>query len=92
LSLGCLLWSASRRASAVRAAARGYGSVVAPSGEELNGIEAAMWTRPLVLACWSFVTGRAPLTDMASRWTSERAKMRRAAATAVSTLEQTRPS
>ena len=81
-ALGCLLWAAAGSPGAVRAALAGYRSRITLDRGEVDRIEPAMRTRPLVLACWSFATGRAPLLDMAAWWHQERKKIHRGAAQA----------
>jgi hypothetical protein len=91
LSLGCLLWAAAKSTSCLRAAAASYGSFVCLDSLEIDRIEKAMWTRPLILACWSFATGRGNLPDLARWWQRERAKIRAGAVQVRSTLSESRP-
>jgi methyltransferase (TIGR00027 family) len=86
-ALGCLLWAAAASPTSVRAAVAGYRSRITPSRDEVERIRAAMQTRPLVLACWSFATGRAPLLEMVAWWHRERKKIHRAAALAQDAFE-----
>jgi Ser/Thr protein kinase RdoA (MazF antagonist) len=79
LSLGCLLWAAAKSDSCLRAAAAGYGSLSSLDSSEIDRIEKAMRTRPLILTCWSFATGRANLPELATGWRKERAKIHRSA-------------
>ena len=73
LSVGCLLWSAASKGPAsVRAAATGYRSVAGRlSPRELELLTGTMKTRPLILACWTFATGRGRLEDVIRRWQRE---------------------
>src|SRR5262249_54771871 len=87
LSLGCLLWAAAKSDSCLRAAAAGYGALISLNSSEIDRIETAMRTRPLILACWSFATGRANLPDLATGWRRERTRIRRGAVKAAKYLE-----
>jgi methyltransferase (TIGR00027 family) len=79
-ALGSLLWAASMKGPAcVEAGVSGYRSFVQPEPAELNHLEVAMWRLPLVLACWTFATGRADLSDQTARWKTSKARIRRAA-------------
>ncbi len=79
-ALGSLLWAASTRGpSCVEAAVSGYRSLVEPEPAELSHLEVAMWRWPLVLACWTFATGRADLSGQAARWNTSKARIARAA-------------
>jgi methyltransferase (TIGR00027 family) len=79
LSLGCLLWAAAKRPSCLRAAAAGYCSLISLNSDEVDRLEKAMRTRPLILTCWSFVTGRDNLPDLTTKWRKERAEIHRGA-------------
>jgi Ser/Thr protein kinase RdoA (MazF antagonist) len=69
MSLGCLLWAASAHgAASVAAALAAYREIVPLEPEEMDRLPAAMRTRPLVLACWSFATGRAHLARAEAHW------------------------
>jgi methyltransferase (TIGR00027 family) len=79
VSLGCLLWSAAGHGPSVDAAVRSYRSAVTLQSTELVHLETAMAVRPLVLACWSFATGRWPLAEAAAWWAGEQRRVAKAA-------------
>lgn len=86
VSLGCLLWSAAGHGPSVDAAARAYRSSVAMEPVELDHLRAAMAVRPVVLACWTFATGRSPAVDSAAWWANEERKITKAAGRALAHL------
>ena len=67
-SLGCLLWSAANSPACIRSALAGYRTGIQLEPLEIERLEFAMRTRPLVLACWSFATGRMALAEAVSYW------------------------
>jgi Ser/Thr protein kinase RdoA (MazF antagonist) len=67
VSLGCLLWAAAGSKRNVAAALAGYQQSVSLDPAETDRLGAAMELRPLVLACWTFATGRDSL-DGVSAW------------------------
>ena len=79
IATGCLLWAAAGSPSRVRSAVQGYCSLITLSPDEVDRIDKAMWTRPLILACWSFATGRATIAGYGQLVARELAKIRRAA-------------
>lgn len=65
-SLGYLLWAAANQARFQAVISR-YTRLVNLEPEELDRLEGAIWGRPVMLAYWSFATGRAPLARVAER-------------------------
>ena len=83
ISLGCLLWAASAHGRAgVDAVISGYRQSVTLEPGELERLVSAMSLRPLVLACWTFSTGRGQLPAVASWWATERGRIEDASQTA----------
>jgi methyltransferase (TIGR00027 family) len=82
LSLGCMLWTVPT-AAGIRSAVSAYRSEVQVADIELEYLEAAIKSRPLVLACWGFATGRQPLTTSAERWQAQEASLHKSAAAAL---------
>jgi len=67
-SLAWLLWAAGARSmSCVEAVVAGYQSRLSLEESELDRLAGAIGTRPVVLACWEFATGRQPLAEVADR-------------------------
>src|SRR5262249_42596439 len=86
-SLGCLLWAAAVTGrGAVQAAARGYAQIVELDPAELEVLGHTMRTRPLVLAVWTYATGRSGLAEVHESWQAQRAAIDRANAAAVAAL------
>jgi methyltransferase (TIGR00027 family) len=79
VSLGCLLWAAAGHGPSVDAAVRGYRSVLTLPSSEVVHLETAMRVRPLILACWTFATGRSPLSGSAAWWAAQQRKISKAA-------------
>lgn len=91
-SLGCLLWvAANRGASCLDAAVAGYQALLQPDPAELSRLERAMTTSPLLLACWSFATGRRALDQTVEGWTRQERRMARAARRAEDRFANPRP-
>jgi len=88
LSLGPLLWAAARDAPCVDAVASAYGAAITLSPAELARLGAAMELQPLVLACWSFATGRQRLADAAAWWEAERTRVSAVVERARAALDQ----
>lgn len=86
-ALGCLIWSAGQKPAWIQAAIAGYRSSITLEPVEIDRLASAMRARPLVLACWSFVTGRRPLADAVAYWEGQRSAISQAAVHAVSALE-----
>lgn len=82
VSLGCLLWSAAGQRRSIDAAVRGYRSTIALEPIELASLEAAMAVRPLILAVWTFATGRSDVATAAASWTTQRRRIASGAARA----------
>ncbi len=83
VSLGCLLWVASTCGTeGVRAALDGYQEIIALDPAEREWMGVAISIRPLVLACWTFATGRERLPGAASWWQREQRRV----AAAISTV------
>jgi Ser/Thr protein kinase RdoA (MazF antagonist) len=72
VSLGCLLWAAAGDKHSLAAAISGYRESVTLEPGEIGRLGAAMRLRPLVLACWTFATGRDKLQGVADRWDQQR--------------------
>jgi Ser/Thr protein kinase RdoA (MazF antagonist) len=67
VSLGCLLWAAGSKGN-IEAAISGYRQSVALEPGEAGRLGAAMRVRPLILACWTFATGRDNVRSIAGWW------------------------
>jgi methyltransferase (TIGR00027 family) len=74
VSLGCLLWAATGKPG-IAAALHGYREFVTLEPAETERLDAAMRLRPLVLACWTFATGRDTLRSRADWWDQQRRRV-----------------
>jgi Ser/Thr protein kinase RdoA (MazF antagonist) len=75
VSLGCLLWAAAGSKRHVAAVLAGYRQSVSLEPGEADRLGAAMELRPLILACWTFSTGRDTLDGVASWWDNHRRRI-----------------
>ncbi|HET9060372.1 MAG TPA: phosphotransferase [Acidimicrobiales bacterium] len=73
MSLGSTLWAA-RDARSVSSAVGAYREKVTLSAAEMDRLATAVAHRPLVLACWSFITGREDLAWVAKCWENQLAR------------------
>jgi len=78
VSLGCLLWSAGPGKNTA-AAITGYREFITLEPAEVDRLHAAMRLRPLVLACWTFATGRDSLANVTDGWNHHLRRIDRAA-------------
>jgi Ser/Thr protein kinase RdoA (MazF antagonist) len=72
VSLGCLLWAAAPSKRNIAAALAGYQQSVSLEPAEADRLGAAMELRPLILACWTFSTGRDTLDGVTKWWDNHR--------------------
>jgi methyltransferase (TIGR00027 family) len=70
--LGPLLWAASAKPANLDAALAGYQMHVTLEPAEWDKLPAAMGRVPLMLAAWSFATGRRSLADTLAWWAAQR--------------------
>lgn len=82
-AFGCLLWGCPAKAAV--AAAQAYAGHVTLGAEELDALEPAFLRRPLILACWGFLTGRQSIKEAADYYAAHRRRAGPAAETAVET-------
>lgn len=75
VSLGCLLWAAAASKRNVAAVLAGYQQSVSLEPAEADRLGAAMELRPLILACWTFSTGRDTLDGVADWWDNHRRRI-----------------
>lgn len=86
-AFGCLLWGAAHKSMAcVTAAAQAYAAAVDITPAELDALGQAVFRRPVILACWSFVTGRRPLPEVARGLDQHRRMCARATAAALDAM------
>jgi Ser/Thr protein kinase RdoA (MazF antagonist) len=75
VSLGCLLWAAAGNRANVAAALGGYRESISLGPAEASRLGAAMRLRPLILACWTFATGRDTLDNVSGWWDHHRQRV-----------------
>jgi methyltransferase (TIGR00027 family) len=88
-TLGCVLWAAGLAGAAcVQGAVSSYGGLVRLGADEIGALRRAMYTRPLVLAAWTFATGRNPLAKAVGYWQDHKAAVDRAWPVALAALTE----
>jgi methyltransferase (TIGR00027 family) len=85
ISLGCVLWSTAGHGPSVDAVMRAYRRSVSLQSAEIDHLAHAIALRPLVLACWTFATGRSPVEDSATWWAAQRRLLSKISARAAAT-------
>ncbi len=88
VSLGCLLWAAAGSKRSIEAAMSGYRGFVTLEPAEADRLGAAMRLRPLILACWTFATGRDSLRSTAAYWDQHRDRVDAGAKYALAAIQR----
>jgi len=91
ISLGCLLWSTAGHGPSVDAVMRGYRRTVSLHSVEIDHLADAIALRPLILACWTFATGRSPVDDSATWWADQRRLLSKTSIRATATASSSSP-